>query len=108
MLTDLTYVVDRNVADTFKYMDPASSVSRYATLLKEELGCDLVICLSHCGWDEDLECAKSLKNVDVIVGGHSHTYIKEPAAVRSSDGKNIIIVQDGSYGLQVGNLKVDL
>ena len=49
-----------------------------------------------------------LKNVDVIVGGHSHTYIKEPAAVRSSDGKNIIIVQDGSYGLQVGNLKVDL
>ena len=108
MLTDLTYVVARNVADTFKYMDPASSVSRYATLLKEELGCDLVICLSHCGWDEDLECAKSLKNVDVIVGGHSHTYIKEPAAVRSSDGKNIIIVQDGSYGLQVGNLKVDL
>lgn len=108
MLTNLSSVVDGDIAATFQRHDPAESVSKYATYLKDELDCDLVICLSHCGYSTDVKVAASMKDVDIIVGGHSHTYLKEPAVVEDSEGDEVIIVQDGDWGIQVGCLKLDL
>ncbi|MGM9736073.1 MAG: bifunctional metallophosphatase/5'-nucleotidase [Candidatus Cryptobacteroides sp.] len=108
ILTDLSSVVDGDIAASFKYLDPASSASEYASYLRNEAKCDLVICLSHCGYEEDLEIAEDMKDVDIIVGGHSHTFIDESAYVTSQDGRQVMIVQDGCWGLEIGQIDIEL
>lgn len=75
--------------------------------LKDE-NCDIIICLSHSGvWKdkkgnwagEDVELARKVKDIDVIISGHTHTYLKEPVVVNG-----IPIVQTGEYGVNVGKL----
>ena len=89
-----------------EYQDPAEVVNRYASYLKNENGCDLVLCLSHLGFSGDKETASQIRNVDVIVGGHSHTQLDSMEVVADHDGKDVVIVQDWCWGMSVGNLKV--
>ena len=65
-----------------------------------------MICLSHLGYSEDCELAAQVSDVDIIVGGHSHTDLDEITFVKDLDGDEVAIVQDGCWGLTVGNLKV--
>lgn len=106
LLTDITRVVDIKQVGDLQYMDPASVVNRYAEYLKGEKGCDLVFCLSHLGYTEDKEVAAKIRNVDVIVGGHSHTQLHKMQHVKDLDGEDVVIVQDWCWGMTVGNLKV--
>ncbi len=69
--------------------------------------CDFVICLSHLGYDEDKELAAEVKNVDLIVGGHSHTLLHKIQHVEDLDGKDVAIVQNWKWGLNMGCLTVD-
>ena len=111
VLTDVSTVVDRSVADKMKYLNPVETTNTYAEYLKNEKKCDLIICLSHLGYDHgehtDCEIAPLLRNVDIIVGGHSHTRLKDYTAVKDLDGKNVVIVSDGSWGLEIGQLSVN-
>lgn len=107
LLTDIMRVVDKDIAAEFKFMDPVDVANRYADYLRNVKGCDLVICLSHMGYEEDKEVAASLRNVDVIVGGHSHTLLHKKQIVKDLDGEDIVIVQNWKWGLNVGELKVD-
>lgn len=111
VLTDVSTVVDRSVADKMKYLNPVETTNTYAEHLKNEKKCDLIICLSHLGYDRgehtDCEIAPLLRNVDIIVGGHSHTRLKDYTAVKDLDGKNVVIVSDGSWGLEIGQLSVN-
>lgn len=106
LLTDIRRVVDKEIAEEFKYIDPASVVNEYARFLKTTKKCDLVICLSHLGYVEDKELAASVRNVDVIVGGHSHTLLEKPQYVKDLDSKDVVIVQNWKWGLNVGVLSV--
>ena len=106
LLTDITRVVDMNLVGNLEYQDPAEVVNRYAAYLKNEKGCDLVFCLSHLGFSGDMETAPKIRNVDVIVGGHSHTRLDAMEVVKDLDGKDVMIVQDWCWGMTVGNLKV--
>ena len=81
-------------------------MNRYAAVLKEA-GCDFIICLSHLGYDEDCETAALTEDVNVFVGGHSHTWLDEMTVVRSKDGEDVIVVQDGNWGLNIGKLVVE-
>ena len=109
-LTDVRTVVDRSVADKMKYLNPVETTNSYAEYLKKEKKCDLIICLSHLGYGRgehtDCEIAPLLRNVDIIVGGHSHTRIDDYTSVKDLDGKDVVIVQDGSWGLEIGQLSV--
>ncbi len=105
LLTDVTEVVDREIAATMKYLDPVEVSNRYAEILKEK-GCDYVICLTHIGNSEDIELASKLSNTDIIVGGHSHTFIDAPDFVEDADGNTVPVVTDGCWGLYVGNITV--
>lgn len=109
LLTDLTSVVNADIAAQFKYAHPAEVANKYAKLLKKE-GCDLVIALTHLGYEgedyTDFELAAATRNIDVIVGGHSHTYIKEMGIAKNLDGKKVVIVTDGKWGLNIGKLTV--
>lgn len=109
LLVDVTKVVDRSVAEKLRYLDPIAVTNRYSGLLKEK-GCDLVIVLSHLGMEKsdftDIQLARSCRNVDLIIGGHSHTFLEEPVCVEDADGNDVMIVTDGCWGLYVGKLEL--
>ncbi len=80
-----------------------------AQALAEQLrsaGCAVVIVLSHLGFGQDLELASSVTGVDVIVGGHSHTFLEQPALVEAPDGHLVVVTQDGCYGEELGVLRL--
>ncbi|MBQ1747666.1 MAG: metallophosphoesterase, partial [Bacteroidales bacterium] len=75
--------------------------------------CDLVILLTHCGFNDGKEqnpddclIAKNTEGVDIIIGGHSHTFIKKPAIVESKTGKKVMVVQAGCKGEEVGRIDI--
>lgn len=106
LLPDISSVVSAELVGGLQYIDPVKVVNEYAEYLKAERKCDLVICLSHVGFKEDMRLAGQLRNVDIIVGGHSHTFLDEIVYVDDLDGHRVGIVQDWYWGLNVGNLKV--
>lgn len=102
-------VADENAAfaPPVKFEDQVKSAKRMVKELKDKK-CDLIICLSHCGIDpdknggwkgEDINLAKKVKGIDVVVGGHTHTKLEKPLMVN-----NIPVVQAGEYGQYVGKL----
>ena len=94
-----------------KYNDPVRAANDVARLLKEKEKCDIVICLSHLGWDilgvDDTEVMPQVRNVDIVLGGHSHTYFEELKYVNNPDGKPVPNEQNGKHGIFVGRIVVD-
>ena len=107
LITDIRSVVDKSVAEGFSYQESSEVVNRYAAYLKNEKNCDIVICLSHLGYGEDMDLAASVRNVDIIVGGHTHTHLDSEQKVKDLDGKEVVIVQNWKWGLDVGLLRVE-
>ena len=106
LLPDVSVVVSANLVKGLQYQDPVAVVNKYAEYLAAEKKCDLVICLSHLGFREDKYLASQVRNVDLIVGGHSHTHLDEMVEVDDLDSKPVRIVQNWHWGLNVGNLKL--
>lgn len=94
------------------YINPLEKAAEMAYLLKKEKKCDLVICLSHLGFSyednqvSDVVLAKQSKNIDIIIGGHSHTFIDKPYIFKNSDNEDIVIGQVGSGGVKIGRIDV--
>lgn len=107
LLTDISKVVDIRLVSGVGYRDPADTVNGLAEYLRDEKDCDLVICLTHLGYEEDLELAASVRGVDLIVGGHSHTLLNEHKVVKNPVGKDVVVVQNWKWGLDIGHLSVD-
>lgn len=86
------------------------TANEMSDLLKNKLKCDLVICLSHIGFDgsegkiNDSSLAAQSEFIDVIIGGHSHTFLETPQQVKNKNGKIVYISQTGSQGVNVGRL----
>ena len=93
-----------------KYNDPLDVAKYMTSKLKFEKGCDLIICISHLGHQyqidkiSDTKLAKLTSNIDLIIGGHTHTLLKEPLILNNSLGKEVIINQVGSSGVFVGRI----
>lgn len=85
-----------------------TNANHYAKILKDKEKCDLIICLSHVGYSEDLKLAAESKNIDIILGGHSHTYMEAPEYIKNQDGKEVMIFQTGKNGTFVGRVDVEL
>lgn len=94
-----------------KYNDPVKAANNVARLLKEKEKCDLVICLSHLGWDligtDDTEMMPQTRNIDIVLGGHSHSYFTEMKYIKNLDGKDVPNDQNGKHGIFVGKIVVD-
>lgn len=92
------------------YTDPLVTANLIAAELKEKHACNLVICLSHLGYhyqDEqvsDLKLAPQSRNIDIIIGGHTHTFLPEPIVVNNLDGKPVLINHAGWGGLLMGRI----
>lgn len=93
-------------------MDPIEIAQHYADFLKKDKKCDLVICLSHLGYEykneenliSDRKLAAQTENIDLILGGHTHTFLPEPQSVLNRQGKNVLINQVGFAGLLLGRI----
>lgn len=92
------------------YQDPVEIAQHYADFLKKEKKCDLVICLSHIGYDykednvSDKKLAAKTDNIDLILGGHTHTFLPEPQSFINKSGKNVLVNQVGWAGLLLGRI----
>lgn len=91
-----------------KYSDPIETANAVADKLKNAEKCDVVICLSHLGWDEaglnDIEMMSKTRNIDIVLGGHSHTYMQNIQYVRNLEGEEIPNDQNGKHGIFVGKI----
>ena len=91
-----------------KYLDPVSSAEKIASLLKNKLKCDDVICISHLGWGlkgmDDQRMIAGSRNIDLVLGGHSHTYFETLKYAKNLDGKEIPVDQNGKNAVFVGRL----
>lgn len=105
-------VDDKNFVGV-KFLDPTKTAQKMIDLLRGEKKCDIVVCLSHLGWLEgdelsDQSVFKDVKGLNLILGGHSHTYMEELEYVNCSDGSRIPDDQNGKHGLFVGKLTLNL
>jgi 5'-nucleotidase len=107
---ELKGLVDpKNYGETI-YLDPVVKANETATILKKDLDCDLVICLSHLGYSyrnntvSDKVLAANTRNIDLIIGGHTHTFLDVPDDVKNLDGKITTINQVGFAGINLGRI----
>jgi 5'-nucleotidase len=104
-------VSKKNYKETV-YLNPIEIAQDMSRILKDEKKCDLVICLSHLGYHYaperneigDLELAAKTKNIDLIIGGHTHTFLPKPTITKNSVGENVLVNQVGCYGIHVGRI----
>lgn len=95
-----------------EYLDPISTAKEIGSLLRHELGCHLVVCLSHLGYsyrDErisDLRLAASIRDTDLIIGGHTHTLLENPVTVIDLDDRPVRIAQVGWGGAWLGRIDI--
>jgi 5'-nucleotidase len=95
-----------------KYLDPIEITQDMTRILKTEEHCDLVICLSHLGYYyksnpnkiSDLTLAKATKDIDLIIGGHTHTFLPKPTVVKNIKNNNMLVNQVGCYGINLGRI----
>ena len=110
MLTDITKVVERTIADRLPKFDDVETADRWASYLKNEKKCDIVIALTHLGMENedfmDQDLVRATRNIDLVVGGHSHTFIKNIVYENNIDGKPVPIVQNGCWGLDTAELSI--
>lgn len=93
-----------NIGKYTKVLNPVKSVKKYIKEIDKDT--DVIIILSHFGYDNDKYLASRIKNADIIIGGHSHTAITSPAFINDLNKHPIIIVQAGEFGRFLGDLKV--
>ncbi len=109
---ELNGLVDNRLYKETKYLDPVEISQDMSKILKEEKQCDLVICLSHLGYYyknnpiqiSDLNLAAKTKNIDLIIGGHTHTFLPKPTVTKNSIGENVLVNQVGCYGINIGRI----
>ena len=107
---ELKGLVSPSLYGETRYYDPVDIAKDISSKLKFEKGCDLVVCISHLGHQyqndkiSDTELAKLTSNIDLIIGGHTHTLLKEPLILYNYLGEEVIINQVGSSGVFVGKI----
>ena len=93
-----------------KYLDPVEISNDITNYLKNEEKCDLIICLSHLGFKykknkiSDFILAQKTKDIDLIIGGHTHTFMDKPTITKNKIGNDVIINQVGCFGVYLGKI----
>lgn len=91
-----------------KYLEPIEMAQKTADILKLQKRCDLVICLSHQGTHMgDVELAKATKNIDIIIGAHTHKILTD-YYVQNIEGDSVLLAQMGKSGARIGKILVEM
>lgn len=105
-------LVDKKNYKETVYNNPVGISQDMARILKQEEKCNLVICLSHIGYQYkgepdkicDVKLAGLTKDIDLIIGGHTHTFLDKPTILKNADGKDVLVNQVGCYGINLGRI----
>ncbi|WP_277015190.1 bifunctional metallophosphatase/5'-nucleotidase [Flavobacterium lindanitolerans] len=109
---ELDGLVDKKNYKETIYNDPVSVSQEMTRILKAQERCDLIICLSHIGYAykndpdkiSDLKLAAATRDIDLIIGGHTHTFLDKPTIVKNLDGIDTLVNQVGCYGINLGRI----
>lgn len=109
---ELQGLVDKKLYKETVYNNPIEVATDIAKQLKEVEKCDLIICLSHLGFDYknepnkvcDVKLAAETQNIDLIIGGHTHTFLDKPIVKTNKIGEKVIVNQVGAYGINLGRI----
>ena len=107
---ELNGLVPKELYKQTKYLDPLIEANKISDKLKNKKGCDLIVCLSHLGLMynsdkvSDLVIAQKSKHIDLIIGGHTHSFLEKPILETNLDGKKVIINQVGWGGINIGKI----
>lgn len=111
--TELSGMVKTSDYQGVTYQDPYEAANKAAAELKKKK-CDVIICLSHLGFNPypkdtvcDLELVKRTRNIDLVLGGHSHTFLEEIVIQKNLDGKDVYITQMGYNAIHVGRVDIE-
>lgn len=109
---ELEGLVNKALYKETTYNDPIDIAMDISRELKEEKKCDLIICLSHLGYNYrndpdkvcDLSLARKTKYIDLIIGGHTHTLLPKPTIEKNVAGESVLINQCGKSGVYMGRV----
>jgi len=108
---NLDGLVTKKLYKETKYLDPVEISLDTVRILKEEKNCDLVICLSHLGYEyrnpelaSDVLLASKTQDIDLIIGGHTHTFLDKPVIRKNRKDLPVLINQVGCYGINLGRI----
>ncbi|MDC6351747.1 metallophosphatase [Zeaxanthinibacter sp. PT1] len=94
-----------------RYLDPIEMAQEMSDILKKEKQCHLVVCLSHLGYEyergelpSDLDLAAATRGIDLIIGGHTHTFLDRPVVRKNKDQQDVLVNQAGCYGVNMGRI----
>lgn len=103
-----------------KFLPVIETANKTAAYLKKDKKCDLVVAVTHIGYTSDngkvndVELARASRDIDIIIGGHSHTFVDpskpsvNPCVVDNAAGRPVLVTQTGKYGKNIGYIKIDL
>lgn len=105
-------LVDKKLYKETVYNNPIEVATDISKTLKQEEKCDLIICLSHLGFDyknepekpSDIKLATQTQDIDLIIGGHTHTFLDKPIIKTNKAGKQVVVNQVGAYGINLGRI----
>lgn len=107
---ELDGLVSKNNYKETKYLNPVEIAQEMTKKLKQQEKCDLVICLSHLGYHyetdkiDDLKLAAKTKDIDLIIGGHTHTFLPKPTVTTNIEDKKVLVNQTGWAGVNLGRI----
>ncbi|HLA55055.1 MAG TPA: metallophosphatase [Flavobacterium sp.] len=109
---ELAGLVDKKNYKETVYIGPVGITQDTVKVLKEQEKCDLIICLSHIGYEykndpdkiSDVKLAALTKDIDIIIGGHTHTFLERPTVMKNIEGKDVLVNQTGCYGINLGRI----
>ncbi len=117
---DPASLISKENYEGMKYLDAIKTANSTAAMLRKQKKCDLVVAVTHIGYEaipgkaSDMELARQSRDIDIIIGGHSHTFLnpsspdKTPYWINNAVGKPVLVTQTGKYGRNVGYIKIDL
>ncbi len=109
---ELNELVPEKLYKKTVYENPIDKAEYYGRLLKEDMKCDYVICLSHLGYKyredkvSDVVLAENTSYIDLILGGHTHTFMRKPDIRKNKKNNEVIVNQAGWAGILLGQVNV--
>ncbi|MBF0695494.1 MAG: metallophosphatase [Flavobacterium sp.] len=113
---ELAGLVDKKLYKETVYLEPIDIAKDVVNTLRKHEKCDIVICLSHLGYHysndaakvSDLKLAAATSGIDLIIGGHTHTFLDKPTVVKNEVGGDVLVNQVGCYGLNLGRIDFEI
>jgi 5'-nucleotidase len=109
---ELENLVDKKFSKGIIYQDPITEANKTSDILRYDEKCDYIICLSHLGYSydtqkiSDVRLASASKNIDLIIGGHTHTFLEKPYSTSNLEGGEVAVTQVGWAGIWLGKIEV--